>query len=122
MAKPKLCQFCGESNVYAKGLCRNCYERNRLHGSPEHKRGKPGERVKAVLDVYRTSRSYTNAAKELNVSRQYVQQVVRKYYKPTNAYRIRAMSDEELASLLVHNPWMTEKSALDWLKREVDNG
>lgn len=38
----------------------------------------------------------------------------------SNADRIRAMSDEELASLLVHNPWMREESALDWLKREVE--
>ena len=36
--------------------------------------------------------------------------------KPSNADRIRAMSDEELADLLVHNPWMREESALKWLK------
>lgn len=39
----------------------------------------------------------------------------------TNADRIRAMSDEGLAHLLVHNPWMTEKSALDWLKQEAQD-
>ncbi len=137
MDETKLCQFCGKSTIYAKGFCRNCYERNRLHGSPEHKRGKPGERVKAVLDVYRTSRSYTNAAKELNVSRQYVQQVVHKYYKPTNADRIRAMSDEEIAGTMVTGcppsdsvremmmPECTEdggcfKCWLDWLQSPAD--
>ena len=40
----------------------------------------------------------------------------------TQADRIRAMSDEELAALLVHNPWMREESALDWLKQEVRDG
>ena len=41
---------------------------------------------------------------------------------PTNADRIRAMSDEELAYLLVHNPWMREESALDWLQSPADGG
>ena len=40
----------------------------------------------------------------------------------TQTDRIRAMSDEELASLLVHSPWFREESALDWLKQEVDSG
>ena len=38
----------------------------------------------------------------------------------TNADYIRKMSDEELASILVHNPWMLEKSALAWLKEYID--
>ena len=42
-------------------------------------------------------------------------------WKRTNADRIRSMSDEELAELLVHNPWMREETALDWLKQEVTN-
>lgn len=41
------------------------------------------------------------------------------HYPVSNADRIRAMSDEELAKLLVHNPWMREESALDWLKSPV---
>lgn len=36
--------------------------------------------------------------------------------EPTNADKIRSMTDEELAYLLVHNPWMREESALDWLE------
>lgn len=36
----------------------------------------------------------------------------------TNADHIRKMTDEELAYLLVHNPWMREESALEWLKQE----
>ena len=38
----------------------------------------------------------------------------------TNADRIRAMSDEELAYLLVHSPFMIEKNALNWLKQEAE--
>lgn len=36
----------------------------------------------------------------------------------TNADHIRKMTDEELATLLVHNPWFREESALKWLKKE----
>lgn len=35
----------------------------------------------------------------------------------TNGDRIRQMTDEELARLLVHNPWFREESALKWLKK-----
>lgn len=45
----------------------------------------------------------------------------------TNADRIRAMSDEELAEWLFlawHNSWYTLQEWIDWLKSpvEVDNG
>ena len=36
----------------------------------------------------------------------------------TNADHIRKMTDEELATLLVHTPWFREESALKWLKEE----
>lgn len=39
----------------------------------------------------------------------------------TNADRIRAMSDEELAEYLVyHNPYSTESNCLKWLKKPAD--
>ena len=37
----------------------------------------------------------------------------------TNADRIRAMTDEELAWLLCHNGWFIESHALEWLKQEA---
>ena len=38
--------------------------------------------------------------------------------KPTNADRIRAMTDEELAEYLVyHNPYSTEQNCLKWLQQ-----
>lgn len=44
----------------------------------------------------------------------------------TNADRIRAMSDEELARLLLSLEWghcpKSEKGWLDWLRKEADNG
>lgn len=47
--------------------------------------------------------------------------LLRKNYKPiTNADKIRAMSDEELAYLLVHSPFMIEKNALNWLRQETE--
>ena len=47
--------------------------------------------------------------------------LLRKNYKPiSNADRIRAMSDEELAYLLVHSPFMIEKNALNWLRQETE--
>lgn len=30
------CDFCGKHEHYAKGLCRNCYERNRRNGRIEY--------------------------------------------------------------------------------------
>ena len=41
----------------------------------------------------------------------------------TNADRIRAMSDEELAAYLVyHNPYSTEEFCLKWLRQPVKDG
>jgi hypothetical protein len=45
----KNCFFCGDKIVYAKGLCRKCYFRNRLNGSLEYKR-KPSKYVGRVLN------------------------------------------------------------------------
>lgn len=35
--KPSECLYCGEPNVYAKGLCHSCYARYRQNGSPEYR-------------------------------------------------------------------------------------
>ena len=33
----KTCSFCGSNqNYYAKGMCRNCYDRNRRNGKPDY--------------------------------------------------------------------------------------
>lgn len=50
--------------------------------------------------------------------------VPKDYPKPiTNADRIRAMTDEELAEFLLWVEWNTVKPYWsDWLKQEVDNG
>lgn len=34
--KDMVCSFCGNPIVYAKGLCKACYTRYRIYGSPEH--------------------------------------------------------------------------------------
>ncbi len=31
------CKYCGYEKIYAKGYCKNCYERNRRKGTPEYK-------------------------------------------------------------------------------------
>lgn len=102
-----MCTYCGENPVLAKGLCKNCYQRNRRNGTPElHKRGpKFGQRdhqaSERKIEVWKEQgRSYTKAAKILGCSRQAVHDAVKRYYKPTNAERIRRMSDEELAVFL----------------------
>lgn len=47
-------------------------------------------------------------------------------FKPiTNADRVRAMADEELAEWLFqawHNSWYTLQEWLDWLKEDVKDG
>lgn len=35
-----MCSFCGERVVYAKNLCKNCYERMRRKGTPNYYIGK----------------------------------------------------------------------------------
>lgn len=43
--------------------------------------------------------------------------------KQTNADRIRAMTDEEMAFYIVNHPkWFDEQTCLSWLKLEVDDG
>jgi len=37
MESNTLCSFCNKKNIYAKNLCRNCYERNRVNGKTEYK-------------------------------------------------------------------------------------
>lgn len=47
------------------------------------------------------------------------------HFKPkvtTNADRIRAMTDEEMADFVFYNPFMTRQDALDWLKQEAEEG
>ena len=41
---------------------------------------------------------------------------------PTNADRIRNMSDEELADVIFYSPFSTKQDALDWLKQEATDG
>lgn len=36
----EICDNCGKHEHYAKGLCRNCYERNRRNGTTEYKNRK----------------------------------------------------------------------------------
>lgn len=46
------CYFCHEKPVYAKGLCRNCYQRLKIHGTAEYKRNpvaKTKEQEKPVV-------------------------------------------------------------------------
>lgn len=43
--------------------------------------------------------------------------------EPTNADRIRAMTDEELAFYIVNYPkWSDESACASWLKQEVNDG
>lgn len=136
-----MCTYCGENPVWAKGLCRNCYQRNRRNGTPEmQKRGRKfgwqdhqaSERKIKVWEEQ--GRSYTKAAKILGCSKQAVHDAVKRYYKPTNADRIRKMTDEELANMWfsyvdcgecpMHRecnmlPQDCLRLALEWLKQEA---
>lgn len=95
----KICTYCGEKPIYAKGLCRTCYDRNRRNGTPEklqhHKAA-----LKKIEAWKEQDKNYTKAAQVLGCSKQAVHKAVNLYYTPTNADRIRGMSDEELAKHL----------------------
>ena len=38
--KKQLCSYCHTNEVYAKSLCKNCYNRQRRHGTPKYTRQK----------------------------------------------------------------------------------
>lgn len=134
------CKNCGFPIVYAKGYCRNCYTRDLNNGSPDYKRrkGEPSEKQSAILEFYNKVKNVAEVAKEFNCSRQYIYEVLHQYKKPTNADRIRSMTDEELANELgfvaqdafcygrgwrdkmILYPFGSYEDALEWLKQEAE--
>lgn len=136
----EICTYCGEKPIYAKGLCRPCYERNRRNGTPKklwhHKA------ALQKIEVWKEQdKNYTKAARVLGCSKQAVHEAVKLYYTPTNADRIRQMSDVDLCTWFNERyalaPWCSgkqcppgpidreedcRKCVMDWLKSpEVDN-
>ena len=111
MKEGRVCYNCG-GEYYVKGLCRACYQRMWRNGSLERrKRGRPaggfGEKTTQILEAYKSSRpagTMASLAREFGVSREYVRQVIQRYYKPTNADKIRTMTDEELAAIIYACP------------------
>ncbi len=134
MKYERKCTNCGRTDhYYAKGLCRACYERMRRNGTfkKQYAHGvgsRPdlwSDKTKRILELYRDGMRQVDIVKEVGLTRQAVSLVIKKYTKPSNADRIRSMSDEELAE------WATTigrtfgeeyegyMSALDWLEQEA---
>jgi hypothetical protein len=57
--------------------------------------------------------------KEIGLTKQEVSSVIKRYAKPTNADRIRAMSDEELAEWIIEETEDDTPGWLEWLKQEA---
>lgn len=137
-AKVTKCEYCGSGKVYAKGLCRNCYARKQRNGTPEPKpRGVHSDekKISEVIAMRKSGMTFNEIAKKFGTSHQAVQMLFKRYYKKTNADRIRAMSDEELAEFITndyfvpHCPYTecldnNEESCygcwLYWLKQECE--
>lgn len=139
------CSYCGRTDhYYAKGLCRSCYDRLRRNGTFEkqypHGVGtRPdlwSNNTKKILELYRGGTRQADIVKEVGLTRQAVSLVIKKYAKPTNADRIRAMTDEELAEFIGDDPMHDicpnnchedldrpcKVCVLDWLKQEATDG
>ena len=98
------CSFCGYPNVYAKGLCRNCYARSLHNGTPNYKEkrcGGPNEKQAAIIEAYNNTNDARKTAEKFGCTRSYVYGLVRQFKKITKADRIREMTDEELADELI---------------------
>ena len=135
------CSFCGKKGCYAKGLCRNCYIRKLKNGTPEYKdRTGPrpyrySEKTKKILALHDAGLKNCEIVKEVGLTRQAVSLVIKSYRKPTNADRIRAMTDEELAEFISSTDFcelLCNDSPVcidgqcfarlfNWLKQEVSN-
>ena len=140
------CSNCGRADhYYAKGLCRACYDRLRRNGTFEkqYSRGigsRPyrwSDKTKKILELHKSGMKQAEIVKEVGLTKQAVSIVIKNYAKPSNANRIRSMSDEELAKwldLLVNQAkiygenkvWLENTPRyytdwLDWLKQEVQS-
>ena len=128
MKEGRVCYNCG-GEYYVKGLCKACYQRMWRNGSLERrKRGRPaggfGEKTTQILEAYKSSRpagTMASLAREFGVSREYVRQVIQRYYKPTNADKIRAMTDEELAAWQAKLPCCPPGVSLEELYYSVNS-
>lgn len=96
------------------------------------------EKQSNILAEYLKTNSVATTAKQFGCSKQYVYAVIHQFKKPTNADKIRAMSDEELAKLFSN--WVTdcdcndvpcrnycspnrldcEKNWINWLKEQAE--
>lgn len=83
----KECISCGSPFFYAKGLCRNCYERMRRE---KNRKERPARTPLAekILEIFAENKSCTNTARMAGCSRSYVQSVVSR-----NGYRPRKRDD-----------------------------
>lgn len=119
----KTCTYCGEKPIYAKGLCRNCYSRNKRNGTPESLESRGLRHIESDIKINvwkENGKDFTKAARILGCTRQAVYCAVKLYYKPTNADRIRSMTDEELATWIYMNRWNDIESLLEWLRQESE--
>ncbi|MCL2817950.1 MAG: hypothetical protein FWD39_06165 [Clostridiales bacterium] len=98
----KICSYCGSEKYYAKGFCKNCYERNRHHGTPARHKDrnntiKVGDRFnrleivealgggmyrcKCICGKFTTAGSYTLKRGETKSCGCYREEIHRKYFE-----------------------------------------
>jgi len=127
------CSYCGKIGCYADGLCRNCYSRKCRNGTPEYRkelgidmrcRKRPeiwSDKTKQILELHRAGMPNKDIVKQVGLTRQAVSLVIHRH--PTNAEKIRAMTDEELAEWLAQidgvEIFQWQQQWIDWLKQEA---
>ncbi len=132
--QPLFCNHCGNEGTYARGLCRTCYNRLMRTGSvePNPRADELKERNLEIAREWVGGKTIREIADKYGMSFQRVQQISSKYARRLNSYRIRHMTDEELANWLINiamqcmavsgkYDYLTNKTWwLEWLKAEAE--
>lgn len=129
MPNNRKCSYCGREDVYAKGLCKNCYARQLRNGAVGYKGNLKGPRSKnaiKTLELYRKGMKQTDIARELGITQASVSLTIKRYSDSVRADRIRSMSDEKLAEFLCgietaatyYGPLGNKDAWLVWLRKE----
>lgn len=75
------CSLCGKEEIYAKGMCKRCYSREYMRkklGIAEKKDRRTEKTRNIIVDYVLNNKTQSEIAKEHEVSRQWVNQVLKR--------------------------------------------
>lgn len=107
----RICAYCGSTDYYAKGLCFNCYMRNKRNGSPDYKPPRKSTSIADILRLRGEGMRQKDIAEELGLTKQWVSFVFKTH--KTNGDIIREMTNQELVDLFLTGDICVGKIAED---------